>query len=62
MKDIVKIVHLPSYVQSEFYEATRIHFVRKENEISTLFNFFFSSVTLPASAFMSSLAELEKVD
>ncbi len=27
MKSIVKIVHLPSVVQSEFYEATRICFV-----------------------------------
>ncbi len=57
MKDIPKIVHLPSDVQSEFYDATRTLFVRKENKISTLFNFFFSSVTLPASAFLSSLAE-----
>ncbi len=32
MKDIVKIVHLPSVVQSECYEATRILFVRKENK------------------------------
>ncbi len=32
MKDIVKIVHLPSVVQSEFYEVTRIVFVRKENK------------------------------
>ncbi len=32
MKDIVKIVHLPSVVQSEFYEATRILFVHKENK------------------------------
>ncbi len=32
MKDIVKMVHLPSVVQSECYEATRILFVRKENK------------------------------
>ncbi len=32
MKDIVKIVHLPSVVQSEFYEAMRILFVCKENK------------------------------
>ncbi len=32
MKDIAKIVHLPSVVQSELYEATRILFVRKENK------------------------------
>ncbi len=32
MKDIVKIVHLPSVVQSECYEATRILFVRKEKK------------------------------
>ncbi len=38
MKDIIKIVHLPSVVQSEFYEATRILFVCKENENNDLFN------------------------
>ncbi len=38
MKGIVKIVHLPSVVQSELYEATRIIFVRKEIKITTLFN------------------------
>ncbi len=32
MKGIVKIVHLPSVVQSECYEATIILFVRKENK------------------------------
>ncbi len=32
MKDIVKIVHLPSVVQSDCYEAKRILFVRKENK------------------------------
>ncbi len=32
MKGIVKIVHLPSVVQSEFYEVTRILFVQKENK------------------------------
>ncbi len=32
MKSIVKIVHLPSVVQSELYEVTRILFVRKENK------------------------------
>ncbi len=32
MKSIVRILHLPSVVQSEFYEATRILFVRKENK------------------------------
>ncbi len=31
MKNIVKIVHLPSVVQSELYEATRIFFLCKEN-------------------------------
>ncbi len=30
MKIIARILHLPSVVQSEFYEATRIHFVHKE--------------------------------
>ncbi len=31
MKSITRVVHLPSVVQSEFYEATRILFERKEN-------------------------------
>ncbi len=32
MKNIVRIVQLPSVIQSEFYEATRILFARKENK------------------------------
>ncbi len=32
MKDIVRIVHLPPVVKSEFYEATRILFVCKEKK------------------------------
>ncbi len=32
MKSSAKVVHLSSVVQSEFYEATRILFVRKENK------------------------------
>ncbi len=32
MKSIIRVVHLPSVVQSEFYEATRILFVCKENK------------------------------
>ncbi len=32
MKYIIKIVNLPSVVQSEFYEATQLLFVRKENK------------------------------
>ncbi len=31
MKSIAREVHLPSVVQSEFYEEPRILFVRKEN-------------------------------
>ncbi len=38
MKSIVRIVHLPSVVQSEFNEATRTLFLRKENKTTTLFN------------------------
>ncbi len=38
MKGIVKIVHLPSVVLSELYEATIILFVRKENKNNDLFN------------------------
>ncbi len=32
MKNLVKIIHLPSVVLSEYYEATIIIFVRKENK------------------------------
>ncbi len=38
MKQIVKIVHLPSVVQSEFYEAMRIVFVRKENKNNDIYS------------------------
>ncbi len=38
MKSIVRIVHLPSVVQSEFNEATRTLFLRKENKTTILFN------------------------
>ncbi len=30
-KDICKIIHVTSGIQPQFYEATRILFVRKEN-------------------------------
>ncbi len=43
MKSIVRIVHLPSVVQSDCYEATRILFVRKENKnIDFILQFVFS--------------------
>ncbi len=45
MKDIIKIVHLPSVVQYEFYEATRILFMRKENKN----NDFIQQFVSPAS-------------
>ncbi len=35
MKSIARLVHLSSVIQSEFYEATRIIFVRKENKNKT---------------------------
>ncbi len=38
MKSIVRIVHPPSVVQSEFNEATRKLFLRKENKTMSLFN------------------------
>ncbi len=38
MKSIIRIVHLPSVVQSEFNEATRTLFLRKENKTTNLFN------------------------
>ncbi len=45
MKDIVRIVHLSSVVQSEFNEATRILFVRKENKNNDFIQQFVSSVS-----------------
>ncbi len=42
MKSIVRVVHLPSVVESEFYNATRILFVCKENKN----NYFFSKMCL----------------
>ncbi len=38
MKTIIKIVHLPSVVQSEFYEVTRILFVRQENKNNDIYS------------------------
>ncbi len=38
MKSIARVVHLPSVVQSEVYEATRILFVCKENKNNDLFS------------------------
>ncbi len=46
MKSITRVVHLPSVVQSEFYKATRILFVRKENKNIFLFQQFVSSLSL----------------
>ncbi len=45
MKDIIKIVHLPSVVQSELYEATRILLVCKENKNNEFIQQFVSSVS-----------------
>ncbi len=45
-KSIARVVHLPSVVQSEFYEATRILFVRKENKS---YNFFSTTFLLSVS-------------
>ncbi len=42
MKNIARVVHLPSVVQSDFYEATRILFVRKENKNNYFFEQFVS--------------------
>ncbi len=41
IKSIARILHLPSVIQSEFYEATRIHFVHKENKNNDFYNDFF---------------------
>ncbi len=45
-KDIVKIVNVTSVVQPPCYEATRILFVHKETKMTTLFNYFLSSVSV----------------
>ncbi len=36
IKDIIKIIHVTSVVQPQFYEATRILFVQKKTKILTL--------------------------
>ncbi len=41
-KYIVKIVHVASVVQPQFYKATRIHFVRKQNKNNDFIQQFFS--------------------
>ncbi len=47
MKSIVRVVYLPSVVQSEFYEATRTLFVCKENKNNYFFfQQFISSLSL----------------
>ncbi len=43
MKSIVRMVHLPSVVQSEFNEATRTPFLHKENKNNNFIHKFFSS-------------------
>ncbi len=43
MKSIAKILHPPSVVQSECYEATRILFLRKENKNNDYIQQFVSS-------------------
>ncbi len=45
MKSIVKIVHLPSVVQSELYEVARILFVRKENKNNDFIQQFVASAS-----------------
>ncbi len=51
MKSIVRVLHLPSVVQSEFYEATRIFFVLKENKNKYFFQQFVSSMSLTVAPF-----------
>ncbi len=45
MKNIVKIIHLPSVVQSELNEATRTLFLRKENKYYDFIQQFVSSTS-----------------
>ncbi len=46
VKDIVRIVHLPSVVQSEWYEAARTLFLRKENKNNNFIQQLVSSTSL----------------
>ncbi len=46
MKSIVRVVHLPAVVQSEFYNATKIIFVRKENKNNDFFQKCVPSLSL----------------
>ncbi len=46
MKSIARVVHLPSVVQYELYEAMRILFVRKENKNNNFFQQIVSSLSL----------------
>ncbi len=50
MKSIIRIVHLPSVVQSEFYEATRTLFVHKDNKNNDFFFINPSPLCLSSSA------------
>ncbi len=59
-KDIVKIVHLTSVVQPEFYEATRILFVCKENK-NNFIQQFFSSMSVFATAFPAGTKQAHNV-
>ncbi len=48
MKSIIRIVHLPSVVQSELYEATRILFVCKENKNNDIYSTIRLSLSVSA--------------
>ncbi len=49
MKSIARVVHLPSVVQSEFYEAARIVLLAKKIKITTFLQQFVSSLSLLVS-------------
>ncbi len=46
MKSIARILHLPSVVQSKFYDATRILFVIDNTNLLFIFILFFSTIRL----------------
>ncbi len=51
MKVFIRILHLPSDVQSGLYEATGTLFVNKENKNNDLFNNFFVNGLLCVSPY-----------
>ncbi len=62
MKSIIRVVHLPSVVESEFYNATRILFVCKENKNNYFFQKCVSSLSLHVTVAYALLYEPRRTD